>query len=114
MLRCRDMSELVTDYLKHELPVRRRFGVWLHLRLCEACRRYTDQMRETVARALPAAAGEPAKRGGGEVDCGGPAASMNGAGGNRAASNCRFAGQLMPPGAGMSQAAWKSATLIEI
>ncbi len=49
MLRCRDMSELVTDYLEHELPVRRRFGVWLHLRLCEACRRYTDQMRETVA-----------------------------------------------------------------
>ena len=45
---CRDMSELVTDYLEHATPIRTRFGMWLHLLQCEACRRYFDQMRRTV------------------------------------------------------------------
>jgi predicted anti-sigma-YlaC factor YlaD len=54
---CRDMSELVTDYLEHALPI----GIWVgarwHLVLCPACRRYYDQMRQTVrllaSRTLP-------------------------------------------------------------
>jgi predicted anti-sigma-YlaC factor YlaD len=45
---CRDMSELVTDYLEHVAPLRTRFGMWLHLLQCQACRRYFDQMRRTV------------------------------------------------------------------
>ncbi|MGH7154382.1 MAG: anti-sigma factor family protein [Acetobacteraceae bacterium] len=45
---CRDVSELVTDYLERALPLRRRIGVFLHLRQCEACRRYLDQMRKTI------------------------------------------------------------------
>jgi len=45
---CRDVSELVTDYLERALPVRRRIGVFLHLLQCEACRRYLDQMRKTI------------------------------------------------------------------
>ena len=48
MLACRDMSELVTDYLERALPVRTRFGVRLHLVLCRACRTYFSQVRETV------------------------------------------------------------------
>lgn len=45
---CRDMSELVTDHLEHDLPVKERFRVLLHLALCPACRRYFAQMRATV------------------------------------------------------------------
>lgn len=45
---CRDMSELVTDYLEQALPARTRFGVRFHLLLCGACRAYFAQMRETV------------------------------------------------------------------
>ena len=45
---CRDMSELVTDYLEQATPLRLRLGMWLHLRQCDACRRYYDQMRKTV------------------------------------------------------------------
>ena len=45
---CRDMSELVTDYLERAVSLRRRLGMWWHLIRCEACRRYYDQMRRTI------------------------------------------------------------------
>jgi len=45
---CREMSELVTDYLDGAVPRRARVGIWLHLFQCEACRRYFDQVRRTV------------------------------------------------------------------
>jgi predicted anti-sigma-YlaC factor YlaD len=45
---CREMSELVTDYLEHALPPRRRFSARWHLLLCPACRRYYEQMRQVV------------------------------------------------------------------
>jgi predicted anti-sigma-YlaC factor YlaD len=45
---CRDMSELVTDYLERAVPLRKRLDMWWHLFRCEACRRYYDQMRRTV------------------------------------------------------------------
>lgn len=48
MLMCRDVSELVTDYLEQSMPLRRRFAVRWHLQWCGACRRYVDQMRKTV------------------------------------------------------------------
>ena len=48
MLKCRDMAELVTPYLEGALPPRMRFAAWLHLRLCEACRRYVRQVRLTI------------------------------------------------------------------
>ena len=46
---CRDMSELVTDYMERVTPVRLRLSMWWHLWRCEACRHYFDQMRRTVA-----------------------------------------------------------------
>jgi predicted anti-sigma-YlaC factor YlaD len=55
---CRDMSELVTDYLERATPLRLRLGMWLHLLQCDACRRYFDQVRMTVrllASRVPAA-----------------------------------------------------------
>jgi predicted anti-sigma-YlaC factor YlaD len=45
---CRDMSELVTDYMEHATPLRTRFGMWRHLLQCEACRHYFDQVRRTM------------------------------------------------------------------
>jgi len=45
---CRDMSELVTDYLERAVPLRQRLDMLWHLIRCEACRRYYDQMRRTV------------------------------------------------------------------
>ncbi len=46
---CRDMSELVTDYMERATSVRLRLSMWWHLWRCEACRHYFDQMRRTVA-----------------------------------------------------------------
>jgi predicted anti-sigma-YlaC factor YlaD len=52
---CRDMSELVTDYLERALSIRKRLDMWWHLARCEACRHYYDQMRRTIGllRRLP-------------------------------------------------------------
>jgi predicted anti-sigma-YlaC factor YlaD len=48
VLTCRDMSELVTDYLERATPIRVRVHMWLHLWRCEACRRYFNQVRQTA------------------------------------------------------------------
>jgi predicted anti-sigma-YlaC factor YlaD len=45
---CRDMSELVTDYLERVVSLRTRMDMWWHLCRCQACRRYYDQMRRTI------------------------------------------------------------------
>ena len=45
---CRDMSELVTDYLERAVSLRTRVDMWWHLFRCEACRHYYDQVRRTV------------------------------------------------------------------
>lgn len=45
---CRDVSELVTDYLERRLPVTGWLGVRWHLLQCDACRRYIAQMRQTI------------------------------------------------------------------
>jgi anti-sigma factor RsiW len=47
-LTCKELVEIVTDYLEDRLPPtdRRRFEQ--HLARCEGCRNYLDQMRETI------------------------------------------------------------------
>jgi anti-sigma factor RsiW len=47
-LACREMVELITDYLEGSLPraQRRRFDA--HLAQCEHCSEYLRQMRETI------------------------------------------------------------------
>jgi predicted anti-sigma-YlaC factor YlaD len=45
---CREMSELVTDYLERTLPLRVWAAARWHLMLCPACRRYYAQMRQTI------------------------------------------------------------------
>jgi anti-sigma factor RsiW len=48
-LGCQEMVELVTDYLEGTLGWRDRRRVAKHLSGCEACVRYVEQMRETLA-----------------------------------------------------------------
>jgi hypothetical protein len=49
VLKCREVSELATDYMEHALPVRQWLGVRFHLFLCDMCRAYIDQLRKTAA-----------------------------------------------------------------
>jgi predicted anti-sigma-YlaC factor YlaD len=49
MLRCRDVAELMSDYLDGTVGWRRRLSIRLHLMMCGMCRRYMRQMRATIA-----------------------------------------------------------------
>ncbi|MEA2067920.1 MAG: zf-HC2 domain-containing protein [Verrucomicrobiota bacterium] len=59
MLTCKEVSELVSESLEHQLSLRQRMGVQLHLMMCSLCRTYkrqTLQLRELllgVARREP-------------------------------------------------------------
>ena len=44
MLKCRDITELATDYTEGALPLRRRLAFGLHLAMCSMCRAYMDQL----------------------------------------------------------------------
>jgi len=52
---CREIAQLVTDYLEGSLTVWERVRFQLHLGLCLACRNYLRQMKYTIAtlRQLP-------------------------------------------------------------
>jgi predicted anti-sigma-YlaC factor YlaD len=45
---CRELVELVTDYLEGALTGDEHARFEAHLAECEGCRRYVDQMRTTV------------------------------------------------------------------
>jgi anti-sigma factor RsiW len=47
-LSCRELVEIVTDYLEGTLPPAERARVDAHLRECPGCTTYIEQMRETV------------------------------------------------------------------
>jgi len=47
-LTCRQIVELVTDYLEHALPDRERARFKHHLAQCAGCQTYFGQMRETL------------------------------------------------------------------
>ncbi len=47
-LTCRELVELVTDYLEGSLPPTERARFESHLEGCTGCRRYLDQMRQTI------------------------------------------------------------------
>ena len=46
-LECIDLVEMVTDYLEGALDQERREMVEAHLRTCDGCKVYMEQMRET-------------------------------------------------------------------
>ena len=45
---CKELVELVTDYLEDALPPAERLRFEEHLVLCHGCVNYVDQMRKTV------------------------------------------------------------------
>jgi hypothetical protein len=47
VLKCREVTELATDYMERELSLRAWLAVRLHLALCDMCRTYLDQLRKT-------------------------------------------------------------------
>jgi anti-sigma factor RsiW len=46
-LDCMELVELVTDYLEGALDQERREMVEAHLHMCDGCKVYVEQMRET-------------------------------------------------------------------
>ena len=47
-LTCKELVEIVTDYLEGCLPVDRRLRLEAHLACCSGCQTYIAQMRETI------------------------------------------------------------------
>ena len=47
-LTCREMVELVTDYLEGAMAAPDRVRFEEHLALCEGCETYVEQMRTTI------------------------------------------------------------------
>jgi hypothetical protein len=45
MLRCREISELVSQSMERDLPLRRRLEVRMHLMMCRMCAGFARQMR---------------------------------------------------------------------
>jgi hypothetical protein len=45
---CREVVEIVTDYLENALPPDRREALELHLSYCDGCVNYLDQLRTTI------------------------------------------------------------------
>ena len=48
VLSCREIVELVTDYLEGDLDADTTTALETHLDLCPGCARYVEQIRETV------------------------------------------------------------------
>jgi hypothetical protein len=47
-LSCRELVELVTEYLEGRLPLEERTRFELHLGCCDLCRAYLRQMRQVL------------------------------------------------------------------
>lgn len=48
MLSCRDITEIVTDYLEGRMSFANRVRFHMHLGMCRHCRAYLRQMRLTI------------------------------------------------------------------
>ena len=48
VLSCREIVELVTDYLEGDLDADNNAALEAHLDVCPGCQRYVEQIRETV------------------------------------------------------------------
>jgi anti-sigma factor RsiW len=45
---CREIVELITDYLEARLPLQARTRLEQHLVFCDWCRVYLEQIRQTI------------------------------------------------------------------
>jgi anti-sigma factor RsiW len=50
-LTCRQIVELLTDYMEGHLPLDQRTALEQHLVYCDWCRVYLEQMRQTIRAA---------------------------------------------------------------
>lgn len=50
-IRCRELVEVITDYLEGHLDIEQRDLVERHLAMCTWCADYLEQMRDTIALA---------------------------------------------------------------
>jgi anti-sigma factor RsiW len=57
---CRQLVEVLTDYLEGVLDPRRRADIERHIVICRGCANYVDQMRSTIDLLGRVAAEEPA------------------------------------------------------
>lgn len=48
MLTCRELTELVTDYLEDRLSFMDRLRFRLHVGMCPPCRAYLGQIKQTI------------------------------------------------------------------
>lgn len=48
MMTCRELVELVTEYLDEELDAATEDRFRDHLAMCDGCERYLDQVKETI------------------------------------------------------------------
>jgi anti-sigma factor RsiW len=48
-LSCQELVELVTDYLEGALPEEERLRFEEHIALCDGCKLYLAQIRQTIA-----------------------------------------------------------------
>ncbi len=48
MLTCRQVTDLVTDYLEGRQPLAQRLRFQIHLGMCRHCRAYLRQMKLTI------------------------------------------------------------------
>jgi anti-sigma factor RsiW len=47
-LTCREVIDLLTDYVEDALPEEERRRVEAHLAICDGCTTYLEQVRETI------------------------------------------------------------------
>ena len=62
MLSCRELTELVTDYLEGQLSFPQRARFQIHVAMCRNCHRYLRQIRMTI-RTLAKLRGETSPTG---------------------------------------------------
>ena len=48
-VQCREVVDVLTDYLEGALPAEERAALEQHLLLCQGCSRFVDQLRTSIA-----------------------------------------------------------------
>jgi predicted anti-sigma-YlaC factor YlaD len=48
MFECKDVAEEASNYLDGDLPLGKRIGLFFHLVICSCCRRYLQQIKQTI------------------------------------------------------------------
>lgn len=49
MLTCKELTELLTEYLEGSMPLMQRLELRVHLMMCKNCRAYVRQAKMTIA-----------------------------------------------------------------